>query len=73
MNAPKAVTGLGCALFALSALVLLVSIVLPIVTAGRTSWDEAMWGIIPGSICSGISFLILLIGAVWMLMSRRRR
>jgi Na+-transporting NADH:ubiquinone oxidoreductase subunit NqrB len=72
MNAPKAVTGLGCAFLALSVLVLAVSIVLPLATSGRTSWDEAMWGIIPGAVCSGISFLTLLIGAIWMLFSRRR-
>ncbi len=73
MNAPKAVTGLGCAFLALSLLVLVASILLPLMTSGRTSWDEALWGIIPGSVCSGISLLILVIGAVWMLFSRRRR
>ena len=69
---PKLVAGLGCAFFALSFAVLLVSVALPALTNGRTSWAEAMAGIVPGAICSTISFLILAAGLIWMFAAGRR-
>ena len=30
--------------------VLLISVLLPVITDGRTGWDEAMFGIVPGAI-----------------------
>ncbi len=72
MKGPKVLTGVGCAFFAVSFLALAISAVLPIATDGRTSWDEAMWGIIPGALCTGTSFLMLAGGLVWLMMSRKR-
>jgi hypothetical protein len=69
---PKILAGVGCAFFALSFGVLLVSVALPVLTDGRTSWSEAMVGIVPGALCSTISFVILVGGLVWMFAARRR-
>jgi hypothetical protein len=52
---------------------LLVSLLLPALTDGRTSWDEAMFGIIPGAIVLVFSFIAAAAGLVVMLMGRKRR
>ena len=53
--------------------VLLVSLLLPAVTDGRTSWDEAMIGIIPGALLLCVSFVLALAGLVVMLVKRRKQ
>jgi len=53
--------------------VLLVSLLLPPLTNGRTSWEEAMLGIIPGAIVLIISFLIAAAGVVVIIMGRKNR
>lgn len=50
---------------------LLVSLLLPTLTDGRTSWEEAMFGIIPGAIVLVFSFVIAVVGLVVMLMGRK--
>ena len=51
--------------------VLLVSLLLPVITDGRTGWDEAMFGVIPGAIvCAGS--LMLAIGLIIVLMKRKK-
>jgi len=52
---------------------LLVSLLLPALTDGRTSWDEAMFGIIPGIIVLVFSFIVAVAGLVLTLMGRKRR
>lgn len=52
---------------------LLVSLLLPALTDGRTSWDEAMFGIIPGAIVLALSFVIALAGLVVMMVARRNK
>lgn len=64
------VVGLGGAL--LGGGTLLVSLLLPALTDGRTSWDEAMFGIIPGAIVLLFSVLVAAAGLVVMLMRRKR-
>jgi hypothetical protein len=44
--------------------VVVVSLVLPLVSSGRTSWEEALWGIIPGLSCSGLSVVVAAVGLV---------
>jgi hypothetical protein len=51
--------------------VLLVSLLLPSLTDGRTSWDEAMFGIIPGAIALIVSF-VAVAGLVMMIVKRKR-
>ncbi|MBV9927884.1 MAG: hypothetical protein JOZ96_22885 [Acidobacteria bacterium] len=53
--------------------VLLVSLLLPALTDGRTSWDEALLGIIPGALLLCISFVVAAVGLVVMLMQRKKR
>jgi hypothetical protein len=68
----KILIGIGTALTLLCGLVLLISLALPVVSSGKTSWDEAMLGIVPSAICGFLSFLLLVGGVVWLAMSRRK-
>ena len=52
--------------------VLLVSALLPTLTDGRTSMDEALLGIIPGAIVLIGSFFLAIIGVIVMLMTRKK-
>lgn len=49
-----------------------VSVALPIVTDGRTSWDEAAIGIIPGVLFLVFSFFVFLIGLIFVIKNRRK-
>ena len=53
--------------------VFLVSVLLPPLTDGRTSWEEAMLGIIPGAILLSLSFIVAVAGLVVMVLKRRNR
>ncbi len=50
-----------------------ISVALPIVNGPRTSWEEAMFGIIPGAIVLVLSFFVFLIGLIFVIVNRRRR
>ena len=50
---------------------LLVSLLLPALTDGRTSWDEAMFGIVPGAIILVCSLVVAAAGVVLMIVARR--
>ena len=52
--------------------VLLVSALLPTLTDGRTSMDEALFGIIPGAIVLIGSFFLAIIGVIVMLISKKK-
>jgi uncharacterized membrane protein YhiD involved in acid resistance len=53
--------------------VLLVSLLLPALTDGRTSWDEALLGIIPGALLMSVSFVVAAAGLVVLVVKRRRQ
>ena len=53
--------------------VLLVSLLLPALTNGRTSWDEALLGIIPGALLLCVSFVVAAAGLVVILMRRGKQ
>ena len=53
--------------------VLLISLLLPVITDGRTSWDEALLGIIPGAIVLAVSFVIFAGGLIIVLMQRKKK
>ena len=53
--------------------IFLVSVLLPTLTDGRTSWEEAMLGIIPGALLLMGSFIVAAVGVAVILMRRRRR
>ena len=57
----------------LGAAVFLISLLLPVITDGRTSWDEALLGIIPGAIVLAISFVIFVGGLIVVLMKRKKK
>ena len=52
--------------------VLLVSLLLPALTNGRTSWDEAMLGIIPGALLLVLSLVVAAAGAVVLILKRKK-
>lgn len=72
MKGPYILTGIGCFFLALSVLVLLVSVALPPLTNGRTSWDEAVPGIVGGALCGCTSVLPVAAGIVWLLSARKK-
>lgn len=49
-----------------------ISVALPSFTNGRTSWEEAMLGIIPGVVVLVISFVIAVVGLVIIIMGRKK-
>ena len=53
--------------------VFFISILLPVLTDGRTSWDEALLGIIPGAIVLTISFVIFAAGLIVVLVQRKKK
>ena len=57
----------------LGGVVLLISLALPVLTDGRTSWDEALLGIIPGALVLTISLLIFAGGLIIVLVQRKKK
>ena len=52
--------------------VFLVSMLLPIITDGKTSWDEALFGIIPGALVFSGSFLLTVVGLILVIRKRKQ-
>jgi hypothetical protein len=52
--------------------VLLVSLLLPALTNGRTSWDEALFGIIPGALVLMGSSVLAIIGLIVLIIKRKK-
>lgn len=52
--------------------ILIVSVLLPVITDGRTSWEEALLGIIPGAVVLIGSFILAVVGLILLLMKRKR-
>ena len=50
-----------------------ISAALPFITDGKTSWDEAALGIIPGVIVLILSFFPFLIGLIFVIMNRKKK
>jgi len=71
--AGKIITIIGLLGVLLGGAVLLISLLLPIVTDGRTSWDEALLGIIPGAIILAGSFVIFAGGLIFVLVQRKKK
>lgn len=53
--------------------VLLISLLLPVLTDGRTSWEEALFGIIPGAFVLAISFIVFVGGLMIVLVKRKKK
>jgi hypothetical protein len=52
--------------------IFVISLLLPVITDGRTSWDEAMLGIIPGALLLTGSFILAAAGVIVILMRRKK-
>ena len=50
-----------------------ISVALPIVNGPHTSWDEAMFGIIPGALFLIFSFFVFLIGLIFVIKNRKKK
>jgi hypothetical protein len=69
----KIITIIGILGVLLGGTVLMISLLLPVVTDGRTSWDEAILGIIPGAIVLAGSFVIFAGGLILVLVQRKKK
>ncbi|MGQ0543292.1 MAG: hypothetical protein ACT4O9_15830 [Blastocatellia bacterium] len=49
-----------------------ICVALPIVTDGRTSWEEAALGIILGILVLIVSFFLFLLGLIFVIKNRRK-
>lgn len=68
----KVVLAIGILGVLLGAAVTVVSMLLVPLTNGRTSWEEAMIGIIPGIIVFLFSFVLTVVGIVLILVARKK-
>jgi hypothetical protein len=68
----KIIMILGVLGILLGVLVTGISTVLPIATDGRTSWEEAMLGIIPGAVVLVLSFFVFLFGLIMVIVKRKK-
>ncbi|HLA96776.1 MAG TPA: hypothetical protein VK612_13725 [Pyrinomonadaceae bacterium] len=50
-----------------------VSVALLIMTNGRTSWEEAAIGIIPGVLVLIVAFLMFLLGLIFVIKNRKKK
>ncbi len=67
----KIVLVLGVLGVLLGLLITAVSVALPVVTDGRTSWEEAMLGIIPGIVFLVFFFFVAVIGLIFVIKGRK--
>ncbi|REJ77672.1 MAG: hypothetical protein DWQ47_14980 [Acidobacteria bacterium] len=69
----KIVLALGILGILLGIAVTGISAILPIATDGRTSWEEAMIGIVPGAAVLVLSFFVAVIGIVVIFIARKNK
>ncbi|MDH3529709.1 MAG: hypothetical protein OEQ28_09090 [Acidobacteriota bacterium] len=67
----KIVMVLGILGFLLGLFVTGISLALPIMTDGRTSFEEAMLGFIPGMLLIVFSLLLALVGLIFVIKGRK--
>ncbi len=68
----KVVLAIGILGVLLGAAVTVVSMLLVPLTNGRTSWEEAMIGIIPGIFVFLVSFVVVVVGVVLLILGRKK-
>ena len=69
----KIVLVLGILGVLLGLLVTGISTALPVLTDGRTSWEEALLGIIPGIFVLIVSFVVFLLGLIFVIKNRKSK
>ncbi|MEZ5428119.1 MAG: hypothetical protein R2747_17740 [Pyrinomonadaceae bacterium] len=57
----------------LGGLALIISVALPILTDGRTSWEEALLGIIPSAVFLFFAFILAVIGLILVIKGRKKK
>ena len=70
---PMVALALGIVGMLLGGGTLVVSILLPSLTHGRTNWEEALWGIIPGALVLMLSFVLAVVGLIVIIVKRRKK
>ncbi len=68
----KIVLVLGILGVILGFLVAVGSAILPEMTSGRVSWEEAMLGIIPGIVVLSFSFIVAVVGLIFVIVGRKK-
>lgn len=68
----KIVLVLGILGVLLGLAVTVISAALVPMTNGRTSWEEAMFGIIPGIVVLIISFFLFVLGLIFVIKNRKK-
>ena len=68
----KIILILGILGMLLGGVVLVIAALLPTLTEGRTSTDEALLGIIPGAVVLVGSFFLAVVGLIVVLMKRKK-
>ena len=68
----KVILVLGVLGVLLGLLVTGISVALPIVNGPHTSWEEAMYGIIPGVIVLIFSFPVAVLGLIFVIKNRKK-
>ncbi|MFN0020095.1 MAG: hypothetical protein ACKVP0_17685 [Pirellulaceae bacterium] len=69
MKGPWILLGIGGVLLLLSGAVALVSMLLPALTNGKASPEEALMGVIPGCCCSALSLAMVIGGVIWLVIA----
>ncbi|MDX1945784.1 MAG: hypothetical protein SFU86_10340 [Pirellulaceae bacterium] len=73
MKGPWILLIAGGVFLALSAGVVVVSLLLVALSGGRTDLEEAMLGIVPGSCCSLLSLVMVVGGVIWLALAGKKR
>ena len=69
MKGPWILLAVGGVLLHFSGAVALISLLLPALTNGKASPEEAMMGVIPGCCCSALSLAMVIGGVVWLIIA----
>lgn len=69
-NKPKIAVGCSGCLTLLCLMGLITTLILPVATSGKASWDEVIPGIISSGVCCFLSTLLLVGAAVWLVKSK---
>lgn len=49
-----------------------ISVALPLATDGRVSWEEAALGIVPGALVLVVSFILFVVGLIFVIKNRKK-
>ncbi|MBI1903553.1 MAG: hypothetical protein HYS13_20820 [Planctomycetia bacterium] len=73
MKGPLILLIVSGAFVLLSAIVMAIFLLLPAMTDGRASGEEALWGVIPSASCCSLSFLGVIGGVIWLVVAMSKK